>query len=87
MPIELAPPRLEESLAPRESLVIAPIAEASAETSPAESGNASSDPAGIEFIAAIIVVFVLYGFSRLLIASLAYIMGLGILGLIGYFLI
>jgi hypothetical protein len=87
MPIELAPPSLEESLAPRESVVIAPVVEASSETSPAESSNVSSDPAGIQFIVAIIVVLVLYGFFRLLIALLPYIIGLGILGLIGYFLI
>jgi hypothetical protein len=87
MPIELAPPSLEESLAPRESVVSVPIVEASAKTLPAESNNTSSSSAGIEFIIAIIVVLVLYGVVRLLIALLPYIIGLGILGVIGYFLV
>lgn len=87
MPIELAQPSLEESLAPRESVVTAPIVEVSAETSPVESNNSSSASVGIEFIVAIIVVLVLYGVARLLIALLPYVIGLGILGLIGYFLV
>ena len=87
MPIELAPPSLEESLAPWESVVTAPIVEASTKTPPAETTKASSDPVGIEFIVVIIVVLVLYGFFRLLIALLPYIIGLGLLSLIGYFLI
>ncbi len=87
MPIELAPPSLEESLAPRESVVTAPIVEASTETSPVESSNSSSASVGIEFIVAIVVVLVLYGFFRLLIALLPYIIGLGMLGLVGYFFI
>lgn len=87
MPIELAPPSLEETLAPRESVVTAPIVEASAETSPVESSNSSNASVGIEFIVAIIVVLVLYGFFRLLIALLPYIIGLGMLGLVGYFFI
>jgi hypothetical protein len=86
MPIELAPPSLEESLAPRESVVTAPIVEASTKTPSVETTNVSSDQAGIEFIVAIIVMLVLYGFFRLLIALLPYIIGLGLLGLIGYFL-
>ena len=86
MPIELAPPSLEESLAPRESVVSAPIVEASTKTPSVETTNVSSDQAGIEFIVAIIVMLVLYGFFRLLIALLPYIIGLGLLGLIGYFL-
>ena len=86
MPIELALPSLEESLAPRESVVTAPIVEASTKTPSVETTNVSSDQAGIEFIVAIIVMLVLYGFFRLLIALLPYIIGLGLLGLIGYFL-
>jgi hypothetical protein len=86
MPIELAPPSLEESLARRESVVTAPIVEASTKTPSVETTNVSSDQAGIEFIVAIIVMLVLYGFFRLLIALLPYIIGLGLLGLIGYFL-
>lgn len=87
MPIELAPPSLEETLAPRESVVTAPIVESSAETSPIESSISSNSSVGIEFIVAIIVVLVLYVFFRLLIALLPYIIGLGILGLVGYFFI
>jgi len=87
MPIELALPSLEESLAPRESVVTAPIVEASTKTPPDETTKASSDSVGIEFIVVIIVVLVLYGFFRLLIALLPYIIGLGLLSLIGYFLI
>ena len=86
MPIELARPRLEESLAPRESVVSAPIVEASAKTFPTESNITSCSSAGIDFIFAIIVVLVLYGVACLLIALLPYVIGLGILGLIGYFL-
>lgn len=85
MPIELALPSLEESLAPRESVVSAPIVEASVKTLPAESNNASSSSAGIEFIVTIIVMLVLYGFFRLLIALLPYIIGFGLLGLIGFY--
>ncbi len=86
MPIELARPSLEESLAPRESVVSAPIVEASAKTFPTESNITSCSSAGIDFIFAIIVVLVLYGVACLLIALLPYVIGLGILGLIGYFL-
>jgi hypothetical protein len=85
MPIELAPPSLEESLAPRESVVSAPIVEASTKTPSVETTNVSSDQAGIEFIVAIIVMLVLYSFFRLLIALLPFIIGLGLLSLIGFY--